>query len=162
MRLDNMLIAEGIAGAEKNASGSALGSVVAASAASASASPDGDFPCSTMEHHEYRAKLTQIRTIYHQELEKYEKACNEFTTHVTNLLREQSRTRPITPKVRCWYYKKVINSKLVWYILYYHSLFPGNGSNGADDKEEIQLYSNAAKTVDLRSSDDITLSVSAE
>ena len=26
------------------------------------------------------------------------KACNEFTTHVMNLLREQSRTRPITPK----------------------------------------------------------------
>lgn len=25
-------------------------------------------------------------------------ACNEFTTHVMNLLREQSRTRPITPK----------------------------------------------------------------
>jgi hypothetical protein len=38
------------------------------------------------------------RTIYHQELEKYDQACNEFTTHVMNLLREQSRTRPITPK----------------------------------------------------------------
>ncbi|CAG0923157.1 unnamed protein product [Notodromas monacha] len=25
-------------------------------------------------------------------------ACSEFTTHVMNLLREQSRTRPITPK----------------------------------------------------------------
>ena len=32
------------------------------------------------------------------QLEKYEQACNEFTTHVMNLLREQSRTRPITPK----------------------------------------------------------------
>merc|ERR1712158_86648 len=40
----------------------------------------------------------QIRTIYHQELEKYDQACNEFTTHVMNLLREQSRTRPITAK----------------------------------------------------------------
>ncbi|XP_024909217.1 LOW QUALITY PROTEIN: pre-B-cell leukemia transcription factor 3-like [Cynoglossus semilaevis] len=30
--------------------------------------------------------------------EKYEQACNEFTTHVMNLLREQSRTRPISPK----------------------------------------------------------------
>ena len=29
---------------------------------------------------------------------RYEQACNEFTTHVMNLLREQSRTRPITPK----------------------------------------------------------------
>lgn len=37
--------------------------------------------------------MAQIRQIYHQELEKYEQACNEFTTHVMNLLREQSRTR---------------------------------------------------------------------
>ena len=37
-------------------------------------------------------------TILFQELEKYDQACNEFTTHVMNLLREQSRTRPITPK----------------------------------------------------------------
>lgn len=28
----------------------------------------------------------------------FEQACNEFTTHVMNLLREQSRTRPISPK----------------------------------------------------------------
>ncbi|XP_033621855.1 pre-B-cell leukemia transcription factor 1 [Fukomys damarensis] len=49
MRLDNMLLAEGVAGPEKG-------------------------------------------------LEKYEQACNEFTTHVMNLLREQSRTRPISPK----------------------------------------------------------------
>jgi len=27
-----------------------------------------------------------------------EQACNEFTTHVVNLLREQSRTRPVAPK----------------------------------------------------------------
>ncbi|XP_021269702.1 pre-B-cell leukemia transcription factor 3 isoform X4 [Numida meleagris] len=60
MRLDNMLLAEGVS--------------------------------------DYRAKLTQIRQIYHTELEKYEQACNEFTTHVMNLLREQSRTRPISPK----------------------------------------------------------------
>ena len=52
----------------------------------------------TIEHSDYRAKLGQIRTIYNQELEKYDQACNEFTTHVMNLLREQSRTRPITPK----------------------------------------------------------------
>merc|ERR1711913_141188 len=52
----------------------------------------------SIEHSDYKAKLSQIRTIYHQELEKYDQACNEFTTHVMNLLREQSRTRPITPK----------------------------------------------------------------
>lgn len=46
-----------------------------------------------IEHSDYRAKLAQIRQIYHQELEKYEQACSEFTTHVMNLLREQSRTR---------------------------------------------------------------------
>lgn len=88
MRLDNMLIAEGVAGPEK---GGGAGAAANASAAAGA----GD---SAIEHSDYRAKLSQIRQIYHQELEKYEQACNEFTTHVMNLLREQSRTRPITPK----------------------------------------------------------------
>ena len=48
------------------------------------------------EHGDYRAKLNQIRQIYHAELEKYNNACGEFTSHVHNLLREQSRTRPIS------------------------------------------------------------------
>jgi len=87
MRLDNMLIAEGVAGPEK---GGGANAAVNASAAVANEA--------TIEHSDYRAKLSQIRTIYHQELEKYDQACNEFTTHVMNLLREQSRTRPITPK----------------------------------------------------------------
>jgi len=87
MRLDNMLIAEGVAGPEKG------GGANAATNASAATSSEA-----TIEHSDYRAKLVQIRTIYHQELEKYDQACNEFTTHVMNLLREQSRTRPITPK----------------------------------------------------------------
>merc|ERR1712045_557660 len=52
----------------------------------------------SIEHADYKAKLTQIRSIYHQELEKYDQGCKEFTTHVMNLLSEQSRTRPITPK----------------------------------------------------------------
>ncbi len=65
-----------------------------ASAAAASGQPNE----TTIEHADYRNKLAEIRTIYHQELDKYEQACNEFTTHVMNLLREQSRTRPITPK----------------------------------------------------------------
>jgi len=79
MRLDNMLIAEGVS--DKAGSGGSPGA-----------------PEATIEHSDYRSKLTQIRTIYNQELEKYDQACNEFTTHVMNLLREQSRTRPITPK----------------------------------------------------------------
>ncbi|XP_033973522.1 pre-B-cell leukemia transcription factor 3b isoform X5 [Gymnodraco acuticeps] len=89
MRLDNMLLAEGVAGPEK-------GGGSAASAAAAAAA--GGAADSSIEHSDYRAKLTQIRQIYHTELEKYEQACNEFTTHVMNLLREQSRTRPISPK----------------------------------------------------------------
>uniref|UniRef100_A0A665WLJ0 Uncharacterized protein n=1 Tax=Echeneis naucrates TaxID=173247 RepID=A0A665WLJ0_ECHNA len=42
-----------------------------------------------------------LEHIYHTELEKYDyvnTSCNEFTSHVMNLLREQSRTRPISPK----------------------------------------------------------------
>nr|XP_046242760.1 pre-B-cell leukemia transcription factor 3b isoform X1 [Scatophagus argus] len=89
MRLDNMLLAEGVAGPEKG------GGSAAAAAAAAASGGAGD---NSIEHSDYRAKLTQIRQIYHTELEKYEQACNEFTTHVMNLLREQSRTRPISPK----------------------------------------------------------------
>ena len=84
MRLDNMLIAEGVAGPDKN------GSAVAA--------PPSVNPETSIEHADYKAQLNQIRNIYHQELEKYDQSCQEFTTHVMNLLREQSRTRPITPK----------------------------------------------------------------
>ncbi|KAK6484308.1 pre-B-cell leukemia mRNAion factor 1-like isoform X1 [Huso huso] len=112
MRLDNMLLAEGVSGPEKGG-----GSAAAAAAAAASSGAGSD---NSAEHSDYRAKLTQIRQIYHTELEKYEQmvskggrsgnqnftgnagygmqACNEFTTHVMNLLREQSRTRPISPK----------------------------------------------------------------
>ncbi|XP_062290129.1 pre-B-cell leukemia transcription factor 3-like isoform X1 [Scomber scombrus] len=89
MRLDNMLLAEGVAGPEKGG-----GAAVAAATAAAA----GGVTDNSIEHSDYRTKLTQIRQIYHTELEKYEQACNEFTTHVMNLLREQSRTRPISPK----------------------------------------------------------------
>ncbi|XP_072130447.1 pre-B-cell leukemia transcription factor 1-like isoform X3 [Mobula birostris] len=92
LRLDNMLLAEGVAGPEKGG-GSASTAAAAAAATSGGSSTDN-----SAEHTDYRAKLTQIRQIYHTELEKYEQACNEFTTHVMNLLREQSRTRPISPK----------------------------------------------------------------
>lgn len=83
-----MLIAEGVAGPEKGGGANAAAS---ASAASQGSLMDGQD--NAIEHSDYRAKLAQIRLIYHQELEKYEQACNEFTTHVMNLLREQSRTR---------------------------------------------------------------------
>ncbi|XP_031689689.1 pre-B-cell leukemia transcription factor 1 isoform X2 [Oncorhynchus kisutch] len=91
MRLDNMLLAEGVSGPEKGGGSAAA----AAAAAAAGGSPGAD---GGIEHSDYRAKLAQIRQIYHSELEKYEQACSEFTNHVMNLLREQSRTRPISPK----------------------------------------------------------------
>merc|ERR1711936_247086 len=84
MRLDNMLIAEGVAGPDKGGN--------------ATAPPPMANTETSIEHSDYKAQLNQIRTIYHQELEKYEQSCQEFTTHVMNLCREQSRTRPITPK----------------------------------------------------------------
>ena len=57
MRLDNMLLAEGVAGPDK--SGNA--------AMAAAAVHD-----SQIENTEYKQKLAQIRQIYHTELEKYE------------------------------------------------------------------------------------------
>jgi len=90
MRLDNMLTAEGIAGPEQGSTSSATSTV-----SQAVAGGSGE---NSIEHSDYRAKLTQIRQMYNSELEKYEQACNEFSTHVVNLLREQSRTRPIAPK----------------------------------------------------------------
>lgn len=64
MRLDNMLLAEGVAGPEKGG-----GSAAAAAAAAASGGAGSD---NSVEHSDYRAKLSQIRQIYHTELEKYE------------------------------------------------------------------------------------------
>ena len=88
-----MLIAEGIAGPEKG--GGAEAASVAADAA-ASGQPE-----MAIEHSDYRNKLNEIRSTYHQELEKYEQACNEFTSHVMSLLREQVnfRTNVLTHRV---------------------------------------------------------------
>lgn len=65
MRLDNMLIAEGVAGPERSGASAAAN----AAAAAAAGNSGGE---NAIEHSDYRAKLAQIRTIYHQELEKYE------------------------------------------------------------------------------------------
>ncbi|MBW05027.1 Pre-B-cell leukemia transcription factor 2, partial [Eschrichtius robustus] len=91
MCLDNMLLAEGEAGPEK-------GGGSAAAAATAAAARDGVSPDTSIEHSDDRSKLAQICHICHSELEKYQQACHEFTSHVMNLLREQSRTRPVAPK----------------------------------------------------------------
>ena len=67
-----------------------------------------DLAC--IEHADYRNKLNEIRSIYHQELEKYEQACNEFTSHVMSLLREQSRTRQGQfSNLDSQYAKKILN-----------------------------------------------------
>lgn len=71
MRLDNMLLAEGVSGPEKGG-----GSAAAAAAAAAAGGSPTD---SSIEHSDYRAKLAQIRQIYHSELEKYEQVCPEQT-----------------------------------------------------------------------------------
>jgi len=86
LRLDKMLIAEGVTG--NNSSN--IGDIDSEYGGNQSES-------NQIEHADYRAKLAQIRQIYHSELEKYKNACNEFTGHVINLLREQSRSRPISP-----------------------------------------------------------------
>jgi len=93
LRLDNMLVAEGVAGPEKAGGGDSISLSAAAQAAQAA---DGSE--NAIEHMDYRTKLAQIRQIYQSEFDKYEQACAEFTTHVVNLLREQSRTRPVMPK----------------------------------------------------------------
>lgn len=83
MRLDNMLLAEGVAGPEKGG-----GSAAAAAAAAAS----GGAADNSIEHSDYRAKLTQIRQIYHTELEKYEQVRRElYNPKVKILPRNASR-----------------------------------------------------------------------
>ncbi len=59
MRLDNMLIAEGVAGPDKGGSATAPPTPLSS-------------PETSIEHSDYKNKLAQIRTIYHQELEKYD------------------------------------------------------------------------------------------
>jgi len=96
MRLDNMLIAEGVAGPERGGANSGANSASINSEAAASSNGQADE--SVIEHSEYQNKLKQIRKTYYEELEKYDQACNDFTTHVMNLLKEQSRMRPVTHK----------------------------------------------------------------
>lgn len=83
LRLDRMLESEGVIGNEADGN---LDAQLAAGGSGENAAENGD----------YRQKLNQIRQIYHQELDKYNQACGEFTQHVHSLLREQSRTRPIS------------------------------------------------------------------
>ena len=65
MRLDNMLLAEGVTGLERGGDSAAAATV----AVTAGVSPNDG---SSLEHTEYREKLAHIRHMYHTELEKYE------------------------------------------------------------------------------------------
>jgi len=65
LRLDNMLIAEGVAGPEKGTDSTVMSAV--ARAASLNDVQEGP-----IEHTDYRTKLAQIRQIYQAEFEKYE------------------------------------------------------------------------------------------
>lgn len=58
-----MLLAEGVSRPEKRGRGAAAGTT---------ATPGGCPNDNSIEHSDYRAKLSQIRQIYHSELEKYE------------------------------------------------------------------------------------------
>ncbi|OAF69458.1 Homeobox protein PBX4 [Intoshia linei] len=95
IRLDNMLVAEGVSGPDSVNSASGYGKNALDEPMNQSNAVSST---NMLEHTDYRSKLTQIRQIYHTELAKYEQACGEFTTHVVNLLREQSRTRPVSQK----------------------------------------------------------------
>jgi len=73
LRLDNMLLAEGVVGPEKGGAGSAAVSQAALAAAAAE---------NAIEHSDYRGKLTQIRQIYHTELDKYEQVVQVISAAV--------------------------------------------------------------------------------
>jgi hypothetical protein len=66
-----MLLAEGVSGPEKGAASAAAAAVAAA----AGGSPNEG----SIEHSDYRAKLAQIRQIFHSELEKYEQVGRRTT-----------------------------------------------------------------------------------
>ena len=89
-----MLIAKGVAHPEWYGVGGANLASKNSEATASSSNTDETF----IENAEYRNKLNQVRKTYFQELEKYDQACNDFTTHVHNLLKEQSRMRPVTHK----------------------------------------------------------------
>jgi len=65
LRLDNMLVAEGVTGPEKGTDSAVISAVTRAASLS-------DVQDSPIEHMDYRTKLAQIRQIYQAEFEKYE------------------------------------------------------------------------------------------
>lgn len=82
VRLDTMLIAEGIVDRHPNEQ--------------LNNNNNNNNNSIEIEHPEYQTNLTRIRHFYHDELAKFDKNSNDFCTHVITLLQQQSQTRPIT------------------------------------------------------------------
>ena len=72
MRLDNMLIAEGVAGPDKSGNATSPPSPLSSSETS-------------IEHADYKSKLSQIRNIYHCELEKYDQVRRNAANNIVCL-----------------------------------------------------------------------------
>ncbi|KAI3386275.1 hypothetical protein SNEBB_007617 [Seison nebaliae] len=87
IRLDNMLIAEGVSDMHGSASNDHMNTTGIITENS-----------SFNDHVEYHEKLMNIKKFYRNETEKYEKACDDFTRHVVNLLHEHAHTRPISSR----------------------------------------------------------------
>ena len=82
-----MLIAEGVAGPEKSRDPRVTDAL---NQAAISGTPGGTSPENAIEHSDYRAKLSQIRQIYHAELEKYEQVIlKQFLKMHTNYSKHQ-------------------------------------------------------------------------
>lgn len=81
LRLDNMLLAEGVSGLERGGASAAAAAVAVA----AGGTPNDD----GLQHSEYREKLAHIRQMYHSELEKYEQVRAE--AGFTEILQQEGR-----------------------------------------------------------------------
>ena len=108
MRLDNMLIAEGVAGPEKGGGSSA--------AANATAAASGGQPDSAIEHSDYRAKLAQIRQIYHTELEKYEQVSGKGVFE-EEFLSSCKYNKIMNSRIGCCVTDLGSISDSIWYLL---------------------------------------------
>ncbi|XP_001606748.2 pre-B-cell leukemia transcription factor 1-like [Nasonia vitripennis] len=84
IRLDKMLIAEGIAEPQLDDTCATLAKL------EASLGPHG------IGNQDYRDKLKLVKVWYHGELAKYNMHCKSFKEHVRTLLAEQCATRPIS------------------------------------------------------------------
>lgn len=100
VRLDNMLMAEGVAGPERTGLSSDSMPLSPSSQQNQSsanlAGAGGD--TSALEHSDYRHKLTTIRNFYHKEIQNYEEACGQFTKYTIQLLKDQAQIRPISER----------------------------------------------------------------